>query len=94
MWKGQFLTSYSRFQEAFKVTTSHWGMSVQETVNSMMSSSEFAYLGRVALLQLILTWIYYFYVVLNMKEVWDIELIQVCWILKIVIEKNKYETSW
>lgn len=44
--KGIVLTSYSRFQEAFKVTTSHRGMSVQETVNSITSSLEFAYLGR------------------------------------------------
>lgn len=46
-----------------------------------------------AYLQFSLTWINHFYVVLNMKEVRDIEFIQVCWILKIMIKKKISESS-
>lgn len=60
-----------------------------------MESLEFAYLSWcfLAYLQFILTWINYFYVVLNMKEVRDIEFIQVCWILKTTIKKKHQRAS-
>lgn len=46
-----------------------------------------------AYLQFSLTWINHFYAVLNMKEVGDIEFIQVRWILKKKDDKEKHQRA-